>query len=240
MNQLDAESLASLKRQAAERAVDWVEPGMVVGLGSGSTALFAVRRIGQLLSQGPLRDIVAVPTSLAVEAEARRLKIPLAPLDNPPQVDLTIDGADEVDPRLNLVKGRGGALVREKIVAELSRREVIVIDQTKLSPHLGTRSSVPVEVVPFAWQSHKRNLEKLGARVALRQTSHGRAYQTDQQNFILDCKFGPIDQPAELAARIAAHAGIVGHGLFLDLATDLIVAAPEGLRHLTRAAMSGA
>jgi ribose 5-phosphate isomerase A len=188
-----------------------------------------------LLKQGLLRDIVAVPTSLAVEAEARRLQIPLAPLDNPPLVDLTIDGADEVDPQLNLIKGRGGALVREKIVAELSRREVIVVDETKLSSQLGTRSSVPVEVIPFAWQWHRRNLEELGARVVLRQTLAGPAYQSDQQNFILDCEFGPIEQPAQLAARLAAHAGIVGHGLFLGLATDVIVAAPTGLRHLTRA-----
>jgi ribose 5-phosphate isomerase A len=229
-----AAEIARLKQQAAERAVDWIAPGMVVGLGSGSTALFAVRRIGALVAAGKLADIVAVPTSAVVEAEARRLGIPLAPPDDPPPIDLTIDGADEVDPELNLIKGQGGALVREKLVAQLSRREVIVVDPTKLSPCLGTRSPLPVEVIPFGWRAQERYLAGAGAQVTLRRSADGRIYQTDQGNYILDCAFGPIARPGELADRLARQAGIVGHGLFLGLATDVVVAGGDGLRHLTR------
>ena len=143
--------------------------GMVVGLGSGSTARFALERIGELVRSGELTDIVGVPTSRTVETEARRLDIPLCEDDDPPTIDLTIDGADEVDPAMNLIKGGGGALVREKLVAQLSRREMIIVDETKLSPRLGTRSAVPVEVIAFGWKAQRSFLENLGARVTLRQ-----------------------------------------------------------------------
>jgi ribose 5-phosphate isomerase A len=176
-----------------------------------------------------------VPTSSAVEAEARRLGIPLA-LDGARAIDLTIDGADEVDPDLELIKGGGGALFHEKIVAQASRREVIVVDEDKLSPRLGTRWAVPVEVVPFAWQSQARFLESLGARAMPRRGADGRFTTTDEGNWILDCAFGPIGAPAELAARLDARTGIVAHGLFIGLATDVIVAGAAGLRHLTRKA----
>src|SRR5262245_57428076 len=136
------------KQQAADRAVEGVESGMVVGLGAGSTAILAVRRIGQLLREGRLRDIVGVPCSSAIEAEARALGIPIT-LDPIGAVDLTIDGADEVDPELNLIKGGGGALLHEKIVAQASRREIIIVDAGKLSPVLGTNWPLPVEIVPF-------------------------------------------------------------------------------------------
>ena len=222
------------KRQAAERAAELVESGMVVGLGHGSTAAFAVRRIAELLQSGQLTDILGVPCSLQVEAEARRLGIPLTDLDECPVVDLTIDGADEVDPYLNLIKGGGGALLREKLVAQASRREVIVVDGSKLSPALGTHWPVPVEVVPFGWRTQVPYLESLGARPVLRQAAGGSPFATDQGNLILDCHFGPIADPAALARGMEGRAGLVAHGLFLGLATDVIVGTADGIRHLQR------
>jgi ribose 5-phosphate isomerase A len=207
---------------------------MVVGLGHGSTAIFAVRRIAQLLNEGQLQDLLGVPCSLQVKEEAQRLGIPLTTLDEHPVVDLTIDGADEVDPRLNLIKGGGGALLREKIVAQASRREIIVVDETKLSPALGTYWPVPVEVVPFGWRSQSVYLESLGAEVILRRNDDETPFKTDQGNLILDCHFGPIPNPARLAVRLSGRAGIVEHGLFVELATDVIVAGVEGVRHLKR------
>jgi ribose 5-phosphate isomerase A len=206
---------------------------MVVGLGAGSTAIYAVRRIAQMLRDGKLRDIVAIPCSRQVEAEARQLGIPLTTFMDHPAIDLTIDGADEVDPELNLIKGGGGALLHEKIVAQASRREIIVVDDSKLSPMLGTQHVLPVEVVTFGWRSQSLYLEALGARVTLRQGS-GQPFKTDQGNLILDCAFSPIPKPAELAERIRTRAGVVEHGLFLGLATDLIVAGKDGIRHMTR------
>ena len=231
----DDQARAREKQEAAERAVELVRPGMMVGLGTGSTAIFAVRRIGELRRAGRLHDIVGVPTSRAVEAEARRFGIPLA-LDGARDIDLTIDGADEVDPDLELIKGGGGALFHEKIVAQASRREVIVVDDGKLSARLGTHWAVPVEVVPFAWQSQVRFLQALGARVARRPGAGGQPFVTDEGNWILDCAFGPLAAPRELAQRLDARTGIVEHGLFIGLATDVIVAGPAGIRHLTRKA----
>jgi ribose 5-phosphate isomerase A len=214
--------------------VELVEPGMVIGLGGGTTALLALHRVAKLLQTDELRDLLAVPCSLQVEEEARRLGIPLTTLDEQPQVDLTIDGADEVDPNLDLIKGGGGALLREKIVAQASRREVIVVDESKLSPALGTHWPVPVEVVPFGWRSQMLYLESLGARVTLRRGGDGTSFTTDQGNLILDCDFGPISQPGELAASLTGRAGLVEHGLFLGLATEVIVGTSQGLRHLKR------
>jgi ribose 5-phosphate isomerase A len=231
----EAERRSRHKQAAAEQAVELVTSGMVVGLGTGSTAIFAVRRIGTLLREGRLREVVGVPTSGVIEAEARRLGIPLA-LDGLRDVDLTIDGADEVDPELNLIKGGGGALLHEKIVAQASRREVIVVDESKLSPRLGTRRAVPVEVIPFVWRSQARFLESLGARTSPRLGADGAPFTTDEGNLILDCAFGPIIALADLAASLDARTGIVEHGLFLGLATDVIVAGDDGIRHLTRKA----
>jgi ribose 5-phosphate isomerase A len=228
--------VADLKRQAAERAVTAVESGMVVGLGSGSTAAFAVRRIAQLLSEGKLRDILGVSCSRLVEAQARTLGIPLTTLEEHLVVDLTIDGADEVDPDLNLIKGGGGALLREKIVAQASRREIIAVDESKLSPVLGTHRPVPVEVIPFGWRTQAAYLESLGSKPALRLKDDGTPFETDQGNLILDCDFGPIPDPAHLAVRLKGRAGIVEHGLFLELATEVIVASAEGIRHIKRKA----
>lgn len=223
-----------LKRMAAEQAVEFVRSGMALGLGSGSTALLAIRRLGELLRQGQVRDIVGVPTSEQTAAEARRLGIPLTDLEAHPALDLTIDGADEVDPHLNLIKGGGGALLREKIVAQASRREIIVVDSSKLSPALGTRFAVPVEVIPFGCASQAEYLRSLGAEVLPRRNRDGSLFVTDHGNYILDCRFGPIADPEGLASRLKARAGIVEHGLFLGLATDVIVASQSGISHLTR------
>jgi len=222
------------KRQAGERAVEFVLPGMIVGLGTGTTAIYATRAIGRLLSEGVLRDVRAVATSSATAAVARDLHIPLVGDDDAQAIDLTIDGADEVNPALDLIKGGGGALLREKIVAQASRRRVIVVDDSKLSQKLGMCRAVPVEVVPFGWRRQADYLVGLGASVELRSAPSGEPFHTDQGNFILDCAFGPISDPPGLAAAIRARAGIVEHGLFVGLASDLVVAGADGLRHIPR------
>ncbi len=230
----DRERVAGLKREAAERAAALIESGMVVGLGTGSTAIFATRRLGELLKSGALRDVTGIPTSRATEAEARTLAIPLMSEEMPRDIDLTIDGADEVDPALNMIKGGGGALFREKIVAQTSRRVVIVVDESKLSPNLGTKHSLPVEVARFGWKSQERFIDSLGGKPVLRPGTAGKPYETDQGNWILDCVFGPIADPVELALRLAARAGIVEHGLFCGLASEVIVAGKAGVREIRR------
>lgn len=227
---------ARFKEDAAKRAVQFVQSGMKVGLGTGSTAVFATRRIAELLKTGELRDLVAFATSKATAEEAVRLGIPLLPDDLPEDLDLTIDGADEVDPQMNVIKGGGGALLREKIVAQASRRVIIVVDEKKPSPRLGTQWPVPVEVIPFAWRSQARYLEALGARCVIRSNHDGTRFVTDSGNMILDCQFGPIADAQRLAADVKARAGIVEHGLFIGLATDLIVAGSGGVQHRRREA----
>lgn len=223
----------TLKQQAAEFALQFVQSGMTLGLGSGSTALFATRGIGRRIQAGDLKAVTAIPTSLATEAEARALGIPLTTLADHPQIDVTIDGADEVDPELNLIKGGGGALLREKIVAQATRRQIVVVDDSKLSDQLGTRWAIPVEVIPFGWTAQAAFLQSLGAAPKLRRQGDG-PYLTDQGNFILDCRFGKIADPSRLAEAMEGRAGIVEHGLFIQLAHDVIVASPTGLRHLAR------
>jgi ribose 5-phosphate isomerase A len=231
-----AEPQRQYKKDAAVEAVSLIESGMRIGLGTGSTAIWATRRIAELLETGALRDITAIATSKATHEEAVRLGIPLLPDDLPSELDLTIDGADEVDPELNVIKGGGGALLREKLVAQVSRREIIVVDDSKPSPCLGTRyPALPVEVLPFGWSSQARFLEKLGARITMRQNADGTRYITDSGNFILDCAFGPIQDAAGLAARLGERAGIIEHGLFIGLTTDLIVAGPGGIWRVERA-----
>jgi len=225
---------AKLKQEAAESAVQFVHSGMVVGLGTGSTAIFATRRIGALLRSGELKDITAFATSKATQDEAQQLGVPMMDDSLPLAIDLTIDGADEVDPQFNLIKGGGGALFREKIVAQASAREIIVVDDSKLSDRLGTHFALPVEVSPFGWQSQLRFLESLGARCIIRMHKDGAQFVTDSGNMILDCNFGPIADVNALAAKLGARAGIIEHGLFLSIASDVIVAAESGVRHLTR------
>jgi ribose 5-phosphate isomerase A len=223
-----------LKRQAAERAVEFVQAGMVVGLGHGSTAIWATRRIAELLKRGQLKEIIGIPCSAQVEVEARQLGIPLTTLEAHPVIDITIDGADEVDPQFNLIKGGGGALLREKIVAQASQREIIIVDESKLVAMLGTKWAVPVEVIPFGSGSQLHYLEALGAGVKLRQNPDNTPFRTDQNNLIFDCNFGLIADPAALAEKLKGRTGIVEHGLFIQLASDVIVADASGIRHLQR------
>jgi ribose 5-phosphate isomerase A len=229
-----SEAQTQYKQEAAEYAVKFVQSGMTVGLGTGSTAIYATRHIADLYIKGQLRDIVAFATSRAVWHAAVQMGIPMMTEDLPQAIDVTIDGADEVDPQLNLIKGGGGALLREKIVAQASCREIIIVDESKLSPQLGTLWPVPVEVLPYGWQSQARYLESLGAEVTLRQTADGSEFCTDQGNIILDSRFGPIADLEGLARKLASRAGIMEHGLFLNLADDVIVAGPGGIRHLGR------
>ena len=227
------DAAAPFKQQAGEQAASLVQSGMVIGLGTGSTAIFAIRRIAARLRTGDLKNIFAVGTSRATEEAARALSIPMLTDDIPREIDLTIDGADEVDPSMNLIKGGGGALLREKIVAQASRREVIVVDESKLSPQLGTHWPLPVEVLEFGWRSQARFLESLGAAVTPR-TGDGGFSRTDGGNIILDSGFGPITDPADLAATLEARAGLVAHGLFIGLASEVIVAGKAGIRRLPR------
>jgi ribose 5-phosphate isomerase A len=234
----------SLKKQAADQVLTYIRSGMIVGLGAGSTATLAVRGLAEKLSRGELTDIQGIPCSRAIEAEARRLGIPLTTLedhvpgDTGHVIDLTFDGADEVDPALNLIKGGGGALLREKIVALASRREIIIVDESKLSPVLGTHWALPVEVIPFGWRTQAAYLESLGAEVRVRPgdppENGGQPFKTDQGNLILDCNFGPIHDPESLGGRLDARTGIVAHGLFLGLATEVIVAGAGGIKCLQR------
>lgn len=228
---MPAMNISALKQQAGEYAADFVESGMVIGLGTGSTAIFATRRIALDLGSGDLRDILAVPTSLATETAAIKLGIPLTTLAAHPRVDITIDGADEVDPDFNVIKGGGGAHLREKIVAQVTERLVIVVDESKLSQQLGVNWPVPVEVIPFNWESQAAYLESLGGKPALRMAG-SEPFRTDQGNIILDCDFGPIADPAALDVALNARAGIVEHGLFIGMARDVVVAGAGGVRWL--------
>jgi len=230
---------AEFKRKAAERAVDFVQSGMVLGLGTGSTTRFALELIGERIKRGGFKDVVGIPSSLQTEQLANEFGIPLTTFEQHPEIDLTIDGADEVDPRLNLIKGGGGALLREKVIAQASHRNVIIVDESKLSPRLGTHWPVPVEVIPFALHAEAKYLMSLGAKVKHRKKGGPVLLTTDQGNFILDCDFGEIPDPPELATLLNRRAGIVETGLFLDLATDVIVAGKDGVRHLTRNGAAG-
>ena len=223
-----------LKQKAAHRAVEAIESGMIVGLGTGSTTSFAVTRIAERIKSGDLKNIVGIPTSIRTEKLARGLNIPLATLDDEPKIDVTIDGADEVDPDLNLIKGGGGALLREKVVAQVSRTNIIIVDESKLSECLGTHWALPVEVIPFAAKTEADFLKSLGASVSMRIDEKKQLYTTDQNNLILDANFGKISDPAALAAELNERAGIIEHGLFLGLASEVIVAAEDDIRRLQR------
>jgi ribose 5-phosphate isomerase A len=221
---------AELKRQAACRAVEEITSGMVLGLGSGSTAEFAFERIAELLSEGRLKNIVGVPSSIRTGRVAARLGIPLTNLNRHPHIDVTIDGADEVDPDLNLIKGGGGALLREKILAQASLRTIIMVDESKLSPHLGLRWGLPVEVLPFARKVEAQYLRSLGAEVRLRCDERHKPIRTDQNNVILDAAYGPISDPYQLGRLLDARAGIMAHGLFTGLTDELIVSGDSDVR----------
>lgn len=220
-----------LKQTAAQTAAKLVEDGMILGLGSGSTAKLAVDALGKRVAAG-LR-VTGIPTSEATAAQARSLGIPLSTLDENPLIDLAIDGADEVEVgTLNLIKGRGGALLREKIVASASKRLVIIVDSSKLVQRLGTKFAVPVEVVPFGWRVAAGRLQALGAKTTLRTGENGKPFVSDGGHYIVDCAFGPIASPAKLDVDLNAIVGIVEHGLFLGMATEVIVAGQDGVKVL--------
>lgn len=221
-----------LKKLAAHAAIEEVRSGMVVGLGHGSTAHHGVVRLAELLESGVLRDIRAIACSRQVQHTAAGLGIPMTTLDEHPIIDLTIDGADEVDADLNLIKGGRGALLREKIVAQASRREIIVVHQDKLSQRLGEKWAVPIEVVEFGLRAVCGYLRELGGRPRAWMDQDGKPFRTDQGNPIVDCNFGPIDDPVGLATQLQARAGIVAHGLFVGLADKVIVAGRDGVRSL--------
>ncbi|MEN8782432.1 MAG: ribose-5-phosphate isomerase RpiA [Desulfobacterales bacterium] len=223
-----------LKRRAADAAMEQVQSGMVLGLGSGTTVVYALQRLAKMLRAGKIVDICGVPSSIQTEIQAQQLGIPLTGLDRHPILDLTFDGADEVDPDLNLIKGGGGALLREKVLAQASRRTVFIVDQSKLSPRLGSHWPLPVEVIHFAVKSIENYLTSIEASVELRQTAEGTLFRTDQNNVIIDANFGPIENARELATKLADRAGIVAHGLFLDMADEVIVAEEHAVRHLRR------
>lgn len=227
-------SFAELKKHAAEKAVESVRDGMIVGLGTGSTTLFAIRKIGELINKKTLSGILCIPSSRSTDAEARSLRIPLTTLQKHPVIDITIDGADEVDPNLNLIKGGGGALLREKIIAQASKRVVIIIDESKLSTRLGTKWPVPVEVIEFGHKPAINYLKSLGAEVKLRLDSEKRSFRTDEGNVILDCNFGPIQDLDQLNKDLSKQAAIVENGLFLGLASEIIVARANGIERLVR------
>ncbi|XP_016451271.1 putative ribose-5-phosphate isomerase 3, chloroplastic [Nicotiana tabacum] len=224
-----------LKKLAADKAVEYVKSGMVLGLGTGSTAAFVVSKLGELLSSGQLTNIVGVPTSKRTEEQALSLNIPLSTLDDHPHLDLAIDGADEVDPNLDLVKGRGGALLREKMVEAASDKFVVVVDDSKLVSGLGGSGlAMPVEVVQFCWKYNLVRLQELfkaeGVDAKLRVDGNGKPYVTDNSNYIVDLYFKtPIKDSAAAGKEIAALEGVVEHGLFLDMTTAVIIAGKEGV-----------
>lgn len=228
-------SLEDLKRDAARAALSSVRNGMVLGLGTGSTVKHLVDLLAEALSEGRLTDVVGVPTSLRTERQARELGIPLVELAEHSRLDLTIDGADEISPGLDLIKGLGGALLREKMVAQASERLIIISDDTKLVDRLGLRAPLPVEVVEWSWEAHVAYLEGLGAAVALRTGADGEPVWSDNGNLFLDCTFdGGIADPAGLERTLAARAGVVDTGLFLGMADEAVIAAADGTRIMRR------
>lgn len=227
----DDVSRAAQKQAAAEAAVGLVQDGMVIGLGTGSTAAFLVAALGRLHAQGV--QFTGIATSTRTAEQAAAAGIPLATFARQRRIDLTIDGADEVERgTLNLIKGLGGALLREKIVAAASQRVAIIVDRSKLVDRLGTRAPVPVEVVAFGLEATQATLEALGASVGLRLTGAGEPFITDSGNRILDCHFGPIMDPARLNRRIRDVVGVVESGLFIGRADPVFVADADGVHRL--------
>jgi ribose 5-phosphate isomerase A len=221
------------KRQAAARALDFVRPGMRLGLGTGSTARHFVMLLGERVRAG--LDVVGVPTSEATRADAERAGVPLTTLDDTPVLDLTVDGADEIAPDLSLIKGGGGALLREKIVAAASSWMVVIADESKFVPVLG-RFPLPIEVVPFGLAATRRAIDVAAAsagspgQARLRQGKDGHPFVTDGGHWILDAALERIADPRSLAVDLAAIPGVVEHGLFIGLAQAAIIAGPNGVR----------
>lgn len=227
----------ALKRQAAARALDFVRPGMRLGLGTGSTARHFVELLGERVRAG--LDVIGVPTSDATEADARRVGVPLTTLEETPRLDLTVDGADEIGPDLALIKGGGGALLREKIVASASAHMIVIADESKIVPALGA-FPLPIEVVPFGMAAteiaigHALEWLSLPAGLKIRMAAGGHAFVTDGGHRMIDAAIGRIADPDKLAESLAAIPGVVEHGLFLRLAGTAIVAGASGIRVIER------
>ncbi|MEK3735856.1 ribose-5-phosphate isomerase RpiA [Paenibacillus sp. FSL F4-0122] len=214
----------NVKQLAAEKAVEFVKDGMKIGLGTGSTAYWAINRLGERVSEG--LKITAVATSRASEEQARELGIPIVAFGDIDSLDLTIDGADELDSNLQLIKGGGGALLREKIVASNSTRMIVIADESKVVNTLG-KFPLPVEIVPFAWEWTVAELAKLGCNPELRRSGE-ELYKTDNGNYIADCRFEAIESAPKLALAIQSIPGVVEHGLFIEIAAMAIVGKKDG------------
>lgn len=211
--------------------MEFVKPGMTLGLGTGSTVFWTIQKLGELVKQG--LQIRGVPTSHKTEIRAKQAGIPLISFADVEQLDLTIDGADEINPHLDLIKGGGGALLREKLVAASSRRLIIVADHSKRVPNLGG-FLLPVEVIPFAWETTFRRIESLGCIPTLRLSVSGLPYQTDNGNYIMDCDFKVISNPLDVHQKLKLLTGVIETGLFVSMADMVIIAGPYGIDLLTR------
>jgi ribose 5-phosphate isomerase A len=220
---MDNPALAG-KKIAAGKAIEYIRNGMTLGLGTGSTAYWAIQGIGERVRQG--LTVRAIATSVQSEALARELNIPLVPFSEIDHLDITIDGADEVDHRLNLIKGGGGALLREKIVASVTRFYIIIVDESKLVDRLG-RFPLPVEVAPFGWELTMRRLSELGC-TPHRRMSGEKPFLTDNQHYILDCSFGPIDDVARVHRQVSGITGVMEDGFFIDMANIVIAGGANG------------
>jgi len=221
------------KRRAALEAVKHVKDGFVVGLGSGSTAAFAIREIGRRIREENLK-VLGVSTSYQSYILAVECGIPITNLGEHPQIDLDIDGADQIDRDLNLIKGGGGALLREKVVASAAKEVIIVADETKLSRRLGENRVIPLEVLPFAVPVVMLKVKKIGGHPRLREKNTGGPYITDNGNFILDVDFGPIDDPEELDRKLKSIPGIVETGLFIGMTNMAYIGTPNNVRVIQR------
>ena len=216
-----------MKKLAAEKAVLYIEDGMVVGLGTGSTVEFALKKLGERIKKEKL-NIKGIPTSNKTKKHATEYGIPLIDLEECTEIDLTIDGADEVDSFFNVIKGGGGALTREKVIAYHTKRMIIIVDETKIVKGLGADFPVPVEVIKFGWHATKKSLEELGCTAELRKIMD-ESFITDNTNYILDCDFGRIDDPETLERNINEIPGVVENGLFIGLVDDVIVGSKQGI-----------
>lgn len=247
-------TIDTLKKLAAEKTVDEIKSGMIVGLGTGSTFKYALLKLAELIKNGSLINIVGIPSSLNTENKARELGIPLTTLNeaykNNSQfsivnsqlvIDITIDGADEVAVStvrgeglkvINLIKGGGGALLREKVLAQASKKLIIAVDDSKVSEKLGTNFSVPVEVLQYSFEAEKKYLESLGAVISLRK-NNDELFITDEGNYIIDAKFNGINDCSELTNKLNDRAGVVGHGIFVGLASKVFIAKESGIEVLT-------
>jgi ribose 5-phosphate isomerase A len=224
-------TLDEQKEAAARASVQFVQDGNIVGLGTGSTASHVVRLLAERVRSG--LKIRGIPTSTRTAELAASLGIPLTTLDEYQQIDVTIDGADEIDPQLNLIKGGGGAMLREKIIAAAAKQFVVIADSTKTVPVLG-RFPLPVEVVPFAQALVAKEVAALGATVEIRLTADGKPYVTDEGHHILDCNFGQIPDPGALALKLESVPGIMEHGLFVRMASVALIGTDSGVRELRR------